>query len=79
MTGRFNYDYSKTLWMKMFLATPDFARGVSDVKISFEEALGIIKTVDALTQGIGKIVYLVGWQGLGHDDCYPEMHKVNDF
>ncbi len=79
MTGRFNYDYSKTLWMKMYLATPDFTRGVSDLKISFEEALGIIKTVDALTQGIEKIVYLVGWQGLGHDDCYPEMHKVNDF
>ncbi len=79
MKGPFNYDYSKTLWMKMYLATPDFSRGVSDVRITFEQALGIIKTVDALTQGIEKIVYLVGWQGLGHDDCYPEMHKVNDF
>ena len=79
MKGPFNYDYSKTLWMKMYLATPDFSRRVSDVKITFEEALGIIRTVDILTQGITKIVYLVGWQGLGHDDCYPEMHKVNDF
>ena len=56
MTGRFNYDYSKTLWMKMYLATPDFARGVSDVKISFEEALGIIKKVAAPTQGIERRV-----------------------
>ncbi len=76
---QFRYDYSKILWMKMFLARPDFARGVSDVLISFEDALGIIRIVDALTQGIRKIVYLVGWQGLGHDDCYPEMHKVNDY
>ena len=79
MNGTFNYDYGRTLWMKMYLATPDFSRRVSDVKITFEQALGVIRTVDILTQGITKIVYLVGWQGLGHDDCYPEMHRVNDF
>ena len=79
MEGKFNYDYARTMWMKMYLATPDFPHGTSDVKINFEQALGIMKTVDALTQGITKILYLVGWQGLGHDDCYPEMHKVNDF
>lgn len=76
---RFNYDYSRTLWMKMFLARPDFKKGVSEVLINFEQALELIRTVDSLTQGIQKIVYLVGWQGLGHDDCYPEMEKVNDF
>ena len=75
----FRYDYSKTLWMKMYLATPDFEHKTSNVRIRFEDALEIIKTVDRLTQGIQKIVYLVGWQGLGHDDCYPEMHRVNDF
>ena len=74
-----NYDYSQTLWMKMYLAEPkDFARGLSDVLITFEQALEIIKAVDAMTQGIRKIVYLVGWQGLGHDDCYPEMEVVNE-
>ncbi len=73
-----NYDYSKILWMKMYLADPDFPNNRSNVYISFERALEIIKTVDALTQGIPKIVYLVGWQGLGHDDCYPEMDKVNE-
>lgn len=78
-TGKFNYDYSRTLWMKMFLAVPDFENNKSNVKISFEQALDIIRVVDNITQGITKIVYLVGWQGLGHDDCYPEMHKVNDF
>ncbi len=73
----FNYDYSQTLWMKMFLARPDFEHNRSEVLITFDEALDIIKTVDKLTQGIQKIVYLVGWQGLGHDDCFPEMEKVN--
>ncbi len=76
---KFNYDYSKTMWMKMFLATPDFEKKVSNVHINFEQALEIIKTVDNLTQGITKIIYMVGWQGLGHDDCYPEMEVVNEF
>lgn len=74
----FNYDYSKTMWMKMFLATPDFKNNKSDVKINYEQALEIIKAVDNITQGITKIIYLVGWQGLGHDDCYPEMHHLNE-
>lgn len=76
---KFNYDYSKTMWMKMFLAKPDFPNNRSEVLISFETALEHIKAVDAITQGITKIIYLVGWQGLGHDDCYPEMEKVNDY
>ena len=76
--GKWNYDYSQTLWMKMFLANPDFERGESKVFITFAEALEIIKAVDHITQGITKIVYLVGWQGLGHDDCYPEMDVVNE-
>jgi hypothetical protein len=63
----------------MYLAEPeDFSRRISKVFITFEQALEIIKTVDALTQGIRKIIYLVGWQGLGHDDCYPEMEVVNE-
>ena len=73
-----NYDYSQTLWMKMYLAEPDFEKGCSRVFITFAEALDIIRAVDAMTQGVQKIVYLVGWQGLGHDDCYPEMEAVNE-
>ena len=75
---KWNYDYGKTLWMKMFLAKPDFEQNRSDVLISFKQALDIIRATDNLTAGIRKIVYLVGWQGLGHDDCYPEMEVVND-
>ena len=75
---KWNYDYSRILWMKMFLAEPDFPNNRSKVYINFEQALAIIKAVDNLTQGTPKIVYLVGWQGLGHDDCYPEMDVVNE-
>lgn len=76
---KFNYDYSKTLWMKMFLAKPDFEKKISHVYINYEQAFEIVKAVDSITQGIKKIIYLVGWQGLGHDDCYPEMHTLNEF
>ncbi|MBQ6266709.1 MAG: hypothetical protein IJK64_02935 [Clostridia bacterium] len=78
MSNKWNYDYSQTLWMKMYLAEPDFPHHCSRVFITFAQALDIIKAVDAMTQGIPKIVYLVGWQGLGHDDCYPEMEIVNE-
>ena len=75
---KFNYDYSKTLWMKMFLSEPDFDNGCSKVYINFEQALEIVKAVDNITQGLQKIIYLVGWQGLGHDDCWPEMDTFNE-
>ena len=78
MNPKWNYDYSQTLWMKMFLARPDFENNRSEVLITFRQALEIIKIVDRLTLGIKKIVYLVGWQGLGHDDCYPEMNVINE-
>ena len=76
---KYNYDYSKTLWMKMYLATPDFDNNCSKVYITFEQALEIVKAVDKITQGIQKIIYLVGWQGLGHDDCWPEMDIFNEY
>ena len=53
---KWNYDYSQTLWMKMFLARPDFDNNCSEVLITFEQALEIIKAADRLTQGIRKIV-----------------------
>lgn len=77
--AKFNYDYSKILWMKMFLAKPDFENNTSEVLINFEQASEIIKRIDNITQGIEKIIYLVGWQGLGHDDLYPEMNVINPY
>ncbi len=78
MKYKFNYDYSRTMWLKMYMAEPDFPNNRSLVYINYGRALDIIRVIDNLTQGIKKIVYLVGWQGLGHDDCYPDMDELNE-
>ena len=72
-----NYDYTKTMMMKLFLASPD-GKGGSHVNVNFEQALEIIRKTDALTLGVPKILYLVGWQYNGHDDRYPELFEVNE-
>jgi hypothetical protein len=70
------HDYSQTWTTKMFLSKPD-GNGGSDVKITFAEALEIIRRIDALTLEVPKIIYLVGWQYNGHDDRYPAFFEVN--
>ncbi len=74
---KFNFDYTKTMMMKMFLAIPD-GKGGTNVNINFAEALDIIKKTDALTLGVPKIIYLVGWQYQGHDTHYPSLFEVNE-
>ncbi len=80
MASAFHYDYTQTMWLKFFLARPDSQNNYnsSEVSITYEQALELVKAIDNITQGIPKIVYLVGWQGMGHDDCFPEMNVVND-
>ncbi|MDR1583742.1 MAG: endo-alpha-N-acetylgalactosaminidase family protein [Prevotellaceae bacterium] len=75
-THPYRHDYSQTWTTKMFLAKPD-GKGGSDVKITFGQALEIIRRVDTLTLGVPKIIYLVGWQYNGHDDKYPAFFEVN--
>lgn len=70
-------DYTKTLTMKLFMASPG-TNGTSNVRLKFDEALELIRQVDNLTAGIPKIFYLVGWQFTGHDDKYPSWAVVND-
>lgn len=72
----YNYDYTKTMMMKMPMAFPD-RKGGSVVENTFEDALEIIKKIDAITLGMPKIIYLVGWQYNGHDDKYPDFFEVN--
>lgn len=72
----YRYDYTKTMMMKMFMSKPD-GKGGSIVDIDFSKALEIIKNVDNITQGMPKIIYLVGWQNNGHDDKYPDIFEVN--
>lgn len=73
---KFSYDYTKTMMMKLKMADPD-RKGGSIIYCNAEKALEIIKGVDKITLGIKKIIYLVGWQYLGHDDKYPAFFDVN--
>lgn len=80
-------DYHQTLVLKLFLgmegdpverlANEPLFRKPHDVLCTFEEALEVIRKADALTRGIPKIVYLVGWQKGGHDHGYPAWDEVN--
>lgn len=74
---KFSYDYTNTMMMKLKMADPD-RKGGSTIYCNAEKALEIIKGVDKITLGIKKIIYLVGWQYLGHDDKYPAFFVVND-
>ena len=47
-------------------------------KLTFEQALEVIKGMDAITPNLQKIVYLVGWQYLGHDSKYPAFFEGNE-
>lgn len=71
------YDYTKCMMMKLGMAYPEKNAAESHVLMNFEQALDAMKKIDAITQGITKIYYLVGWQYLGHDDKYPDFFEVN--
>lgn len=81
----FYHEYHKTLTIKLFLSMEPRDRinypvceGRDEYTfITFEEALDIIKRLDAITYGMPKIVYLVGWQKGGHDHGYPSFRDVN--
>lgn len=73
----YSFDYSKTMMMKLFLSSPNVRDGGCHCNCTFAEALEVIRKTDALTLGVPKIVYLVGWQYNGHDDKYPAFFEVN--
>lgn len=70
------HKYHQSLVLKMFLSIPD-NKGGSIVGCSFQQALNRIKKLNEITLKVPKIIYLVGWQYNGHDDCYPAWHQVN--
>jgi hypothetical protein len=72
------HDYTKTFTTKIYLAGPTPDQKGSYVSTTFSEALDVIKDIDAMTLGVHKIIYLVGWQYLGHDSKYPAWHEVNE-
>jgi hypothetical protein len=80
-------DYHQTLVLKLSLgmegdpidrlAGEPLFRKKHDVLCTFEQALEVIRKTDNLTEGIPKIIYLVGWQKGGHDHLYPSWDTVN--
>ncbi len=69
----FYIDYSKTITAKMQMQT-----GNNSITMNFADALQAIKNYDNLTNGIHKVIYLVGWQGHGHDSDFPSWDQVNE-
>jgi hypothetical protein len=76
--------YYQTLTMKLFMSQALFDgrfkrkdNGKSELFLTCEQALQIIRRMDNLTLGIPKIVYLVGWQYNGHDSKYPAWFEGN--
>ena len=74
----FIHDYTASMMMKFYMAEPDRATATSRVYMTYGQALENIKAIDALTRGVHKIVYLVGWQFDGHDDRYPALNVFNE-
>jgi len=78
------HDYTKTYVTKLFMCSSGFDGkykrrddGTQKLYMTCEQALEIIKGIDNITLGIPKIVYLVGWQYLGHDSKYPAFFEGN--
>lgn len=79
------HDYSQTLVGKLFLSQAHYDEefklrdnGKQTVYMDCEQALDAIKAMDAITMGLPKIIYLVGWQYNGHDSKYPAFFECNE-
>lgn len=79
-------DYENTIMMKFFMSGPRMDKTPSGkvypadcyITQNFETVLNNIRKIDAISRGMNKIVYLVGWQYNGHDDGYPAFFSFNE-
>lgn len=79
------HDYSRTLVGKFFLSQAHWDQqfklrdnGEQTVYMDCGQALEAIKAMDAITMGMDKVIYLVGWQYNGHDSKYPAFFECNE-
>jgi len=80
-------EYSDTFVCKIFCSRPpsrsDRERlGVGakpNVTTTFAQSLEIVRKLYHLTHHRRQIMYLVGWQHLGHDDKWPDFNVVNPY
>lgn len=73
-TPAYSHRYHQSLVYKLFLAD----KLGTDVRITFAQALDIIRELAEFTHGMPQIAYLVGWQFDGHDSKYPAWSEVNE-
>lgn len=71
------HPYHQMQVMKVMMSYPD-KDGNPVICYTFEQVLAMVKQMDAVTRGLPKTLYLVGWQYCGHDDKYPAWFEVND-
>ena len=71
------HPYHQMQLMKIMLSYPD-EKGDPVLCYTFEQVLSLVKQMDAVTRGLPKTLYLVGWQYKGHDDKYPAWFEVNN-
>jgi beta-glucanase (GH16 family) len=79
-----HHNYHQTLTLKLFLSQARFDgklkrrdNGQSELFLTYEQALDVIRKIDNLSLGMPKIIYLVGWQYNGHDSKYPAFFDGN--
>lgn len=79
------HSYSNTLVGKFFMSQAHWDQkfklrdnGKQTVYMDCGQALEAIKAMDAITMGLDKVIYLVGWQYNGHDSKYPAFFECNE-
>lgn len=65
--------YKDHMVYKIFVGSPS-----EGVQTTYAQAADMIRRVHARTGGAKQIVYLVGFQNGGHDDCYPHVLTLNE-
>ncbi|KPK50961.1 MAG: hypothetical protein AMK72_00970 [Planctomycetes bacterium SM23_25] len=69
--------YHQTLIYRVMHALRDGTGKMSELFLTFEQTLEVIKRLYYLTCGVPQVVYLTGWQFEGHDSKYPSWAEVN--
>lgn len=79
-----HHNYHQSLTLKLFMSQAKFDgklkrrdNGQSELFLTYEQALDVIRKIDNLSLGMPKIIYLVGWQYNGHDSKYPAFFEGN--
>lgn len=69
--------YHQTLIYRVMHALRDGTGKMSELFLTFEQTLEVIRRLYHLTCGMPQVVYLTGWQFEGHDSKYPSWAEVN--